>query len=251
MTVASTFNTWVTRPKPNPHAKLRLFCFPYGGGGARTFFRWPDNLSPFIEVCPIELPGRGDRLLEPPFTRLEPLLQELSDILLPYLDRPFTFFGHSMGGLVSFELTRLLRREHGLMPLHLFVSGRRAPQLPDPDLPIHTLPESEFLQELRLYNGTPESVLENAELMKLFLPVLRADFAVIETYVYKPEPPLSCPITAFGGLEDRKVSFDALEAWRKQTSATFCHKMFPGDHFFLHSACSNLLKSLSRELENK
>lgn len=249
MTVASTFNTWVSRPNPNPHAKLRLFCFPYGGGGAASFRRWPGSLPPFVEVCPIELPGRGGRLLEPPFTRLKPLLQELSCVLLPYLDQPFAFFGHSMGGLVSFELTRLLRREYGLMPLHLFVSGRRAPQLPDPDPPIHALPESEFLQELRRYNGTPESVLENAELMELFLPVLRADFSVIETYIYQPESPLNCSITAFGGWQDGTVGFDALAAWREQTSSTFCQKMFPGDHFFLHSAHSTLLESISEQLK--
>jgi medium-chain acyl-[acyl-carrier-protein] hydrolase len=130
----------------------------------------------------------------------------------------------------------------------LFVSGRRAPQLPDPDPPIHTLPEPEFLDQLRRYNGTPEAVLENAELMQLLLPTLRADFAVLETYVYAPEPPLECPITTFGGLSDREASRDELEAWRDQTSAAFSVEMFPGDHFFVHSAQPLLLQALSKTL---
>jgi medium-chain acyl-[acyl-carrier-protein] hydrolase len=153
-----------------------------------------------------------------------------------------------MGGLVSFELARLLRKKYGLNPAHLFVSGYRAPQVPDPDPPIHALPEPEFLEELRRLNGTPEAVLENAELMQLLLPALRADFAVIETYAYIPESPLDCPITAFGGLQDREVSCDDLEAWREQTNAAFSLQTLPGDHFFLHSAQPLLLQSLSQKL---
>jgi medium-chain acyl-[acyl-carrier-protein] hydrolase len=188
--------------------------------------------------------------MEPPFTQLEPLIQELTPVLLPCLDKPFAFFGHSMGALVSFELARILRKKYDLSPVHLFVSGRRTPQVPDPDPPIHTLPEPEFLDELRRYNGTPESVLENAELMQLFLPTLRADFAVLETYVYTPEPLLNCPITAFGGLEDWKASCEDLEAWREQTNADFSLQMFPGDHFFVHSAQPLLLQALSRALHH-
>jgi medium-chain acyl-[acyl-carrier-protein] hydrolase len=153
-----------------------------------------------------------------------------------------------MGGLIGFELARLLRREYGLNPVHLFVSGRRAPQIPDSDPPIHALPDFEFLEELRHFNGTPEAVLENTELMQLLLPVLRADFAVIETYVYTPGPALDCSITAFGGLQDCEVRCDRLEAWREQTNASFSLQMLPGDHFFLNSAQPLLLQALSREL---
>jgi medium-chain acyl-[acyl-carrier-protein] hydrolase len=128
------------------------------------------------------------------------------------------------------------------------VSGCRAPQIPAPRPPIHALPEPAFLDELRRLNGTPETVLENAELMQLLLPVLRADFALLETYVYTPKPPLDYPISAFGGLQDREVSCDELEAWREQTSAAFSLQMLPGDHFFLNSARSLLLQSLSQKL---
>ncbi|HHP7244069.1 MAG TPA: thioesterase II family protein [Elainellaceae cyanobacterium] len=247
MTIASS-NAWVTCPQPNPHASLRLFCFPYAGGSAFTFRGWADQLPATVELCPIELPGRGLRMRENPFTRMLPLVRAIAPFLLPYLDKPFAFFGHSMGALVSFELARLLRRTYGRNPSHLFVSGRRAPQVPDLDPPIHTLPNSEFLQELSRLNGTPEAVLQNHELMQLLMPTLRADFAVLETYAYIPELTLDCPITAFGGLHDPEVCCKILEAWREQTCTAFSLEMFPGDHFFLHTAQSLLMQSLSQTL---
>lgn len=245
-----TNDSWVTFSKPNPQANLRLFCFAYAGGGALSFRTWADGLPTTVEVCPVELPGRGTRMRLAPFTQLKPLVEALAQALLPYLNKPFAFFGHSMGGLVSFELARLLRREYDLLPVHLFVSGRRAPQVPAPGRPIHALPEPAFLEELRRLNGTPEAVLKNTELMRLLLPILRADFTVIETYVYATEPPLDCPISAFGGLQDVDISCDDLEAWRNQTSASFSLEMLPGNHFFMHSAQPLLLQSLSRQLHS-
>lgn len=239
-----TFNQWMTCWKPNPQATLRLFCFHYAGGGAAIFRTWSDSLPQSVEVCAIELPGRGARLRETPFTHIEPLVQNLASALFPNLDKPFVFFGHSMGALISFELTRLLRKDYNLSPVHLFISGHRAPQIPDSDPPIHDLPESAFVEELRHLNGTPPAVLENAELMQLFLPTLRADFSVVETYAYTPEPPLECPITVFGGLQDSEASCDELDAWREQTNHSFVLQMFPGDHFFLQSAQQPLLQSL-------
>ncbi|NEO29470.1 MAG: thioesterase [Symploca sp. SIO3C6] len=242
------FNSWVTCPQPNPTAKLRLFCFHYAGGRALMFHTWPEKILPDIEVCPIELPGRGMRLMKPPFTHIQPLIKALEKALLPLLNKPFAFFGYSMGALISFELTRLLRRKSNLSPVHLFVCALHAPQMPDPHPPIHALPKSKFLQELRRYNGTPEEVLSSPELMKLFLPTLRADFSVLETYVYTPEAPLDCPITAFGGLQDWKASADDLKAWREQTKVEFSLEMFTGDHFFLNSSESLLLNSVNQKL---
>ena len=179
MSSTGNFDTWVSWQSPNPQATLRLFCFPYAGGAALTFRAWSDSLPMALEVCPVELPGRGKRIKSAPFTRLQLLVEAIAIAILPYLDKPFAFFGHSMGGLVSFELARLLRKNYGNSPVHLFISGYRAPQVPDPDPPIHALPEPEFLEELRRLNGTPEVVLENTELMQILLPALRADFAVI------------------------------------------------------------------------
>ncbi|PLZ94597.1 putative thioesterase [Fischerella thermalis CCMEE 5194] len=244
----SSLDSWLICPKPNPDAQIRLFCFPYAGGSANIFRRWSNHLPNTIEVCAVELPGRGMRIKLPPFTQLEPLITELASVLKPKLDKPFAFFGHSMGGLVSFELALLLRKKYGINPNHLFVSAHRAPQLVDPKPPIHNLPEAEFIAELRRLNGTPQTLLENEELMQLFLPILRADFAVLETYVYTQQAPLNIPITAFGGLEDQEVSRDQIQAWQEQTSASFALHMFPGDHFFLHSFYSSILEIISQQI---
>jgi medium-chain acyl-[acyl-carrier-protein] hydrolase len=248
MTTATALDSWIAYRMPSPQARLRLFCFPYAGGGASIFRAWPEGLPADVEVCPVQLPGRGTRLMEPPFTRLPPLIQALAQALLPLLDKPFAFFGHSLGALVSFELARQLRRQHAVQPVCLFISADRAPQIPNRDPPIHSLPEGEFLVELRRLNGTPREVFEDEELMQIMLPLLRADFAVYETYGYSTEPPLNCPISAFGGLQDLRVSRGDLEAWRDQTSVAFSLRMFPGDHFFLNTTQPSLLAALSEEL---
>ncbi|NJM21572.1 MAG: thioesterase [Richelia sp. SM1_7_0] len=248
MKTIGKFNSYITFPKPNPQASLRLFCFPYAGGSSLIFRTWAASLPKNIEICPVELPGRGTQMKSPPLMRMEALVNAIAPILVPYLDKPFAFFGHSMGGLLSFELARHLRKEYGKQPVHLFVSASRAPHVPSPKPPIHALPETEFLQEFRRLNGTPASVLENTELMQLLIPILRADFAVLETYVYTQELPLECPITAFGGLEDQEVTLQELEGWRSQTQSSFKLQMFSGDHFFIHSAQSLLLKNLSQHL---
>jgi medium-chain acyl-[acyl-carrier-protein] hydrolase len=239
---------WLARLNRNPQASLRLFGFPYSGASASMYYRWVNQLPASIDVCPVELPGRGNRLLEPPFTRIGPLVRAAAQALLPHLDRPFAFFGHSMGALVSFELARHLRRMHGLIPVRVFVSGHAAPHLPDREPPLHTLPEPEFVEKLRALDGTPVEVLEHAELRELILPILRADFAVCETYTYEPGDPLDCPISAFGGLQDPHVTRDDLDAWREHTRVSFSSQMFAGNHFFINTAQPLVLRSVARDL---
>lgn len=228
---------------------MRLFCLPYAGGGASIYRLWPSELPADIDVCAIQLPGRESRLRDPAFTALSPLVHSLAQALLPALDLPFALTGHSMGALIAFELARLLRREHGLSPLHLFVSARRAPQLPSPDPPIHQLPQPAFVDSLlRRYNGIPQAILREPELMELFLPTLRADFAVIETYRYTADEPLDCPITAFGGLQDELVTRSELEGWQEQTRGAFDLYMLPGTHFFLQEQRPSMLRIMVEHL---
>jgi medium-chain acyl-[acyl-carrier-protein] hydrolase len=248
MTHASVLDSWIIRRKPSPQARLRLFCFPYAGGGVSIFRAWSDTLPADVEVCPLQFPGRGTRLMEPPFTQLSPLVQALAEALFPLLDKPFAFFGHSLGALVSFELARRLRRQYAVQPVRLFISADRAPQIPNRDPAIHSLPEGEFLTELRRLKGTPTELLEDEEVMQIMLPVLRTDFAVYETYRYSTEPPLNCPISAFGGLQDHRVNRGDLEAWRDHTGVSFSLTMFPGDHFYLNTTQPALLQALSQEL---
>ena len=239
---------WLAYREANPRARLRMFCFPYAGGGASAYRGWGASLPQEIEVCPVQLPGREGRLREQPFTRPEELIQAVADALTPWFDLPFVFFGHSMGAMIGFELSRELRRRGRTLPLHLFVSGRRAPQLPTRDEPIHDLPEPEFIERLRELNGTPEEVLQHAELMKLLTPLLRADFAVNETYNYTEEEPLDPGISAFGGLADSDVKREDVEAWSIQTRGRFRMRMMPGDHFFLHPQKDLIIESVARDL---
>jgi medium-chain acyl-[acyl-carrier-protein] hydrolase len=239
---------WITRPRPNPHAQLRLICIPYAGGSASVFRTWPDYLPGEIEVCAVQLPGRENRLGEPPFTELAPLLTTLAQALRPYLDRPFVLFGHSMGAIISFELTRLLRRQYDIQPEKLLVSGRRAPHMPYREEPIHQLPTPEFLQQLRQFDGTPAEILENPDLVRMVMPILRADFAICETYEYTPEVPLDCPIAAYGGLRDRWATYDDLFAWQMQTNDAFSLQMLPGNHFFLNGSRWLLLQAVAHEI---
>lgn len=241
-------NPWLHFPLPSPDAAVRLFCLPYAGGTAAVFRGWPRKLPADVEVCAVQLPGRGSRMHEPPFTRLAELVQAMTPYLLPHLDKPFALFGHSMGALVTFELARHLRREHGLTPLHFFASGQSAPQYDDRFPPLHELPDVELLEELRRLNGTPAKVLEHEELLKLTLPVLRADFATCGTYVYEEGPRFDFPITVFGGRQDRQISLEGLECWREQAGASFSLYTLPGDHFFLRTSETELLRILAQEL---
>lgn len=248
MTGKSAIGSWRSQNKPNSLSNLRLFCFPYAGGNVQIFSHWQDGLPPTVEVCPIQLPGRGSRLREPSYTRLLQLVSALAQDLLPHLHDPFAVFGHSLGAVVAFELARYVRREHGIQPEHLFVSGCRAPHIPPPERFRYDLPESELIEELRRLNGTPREVLDHPELMQLLVPMIQADLEMVRTYVYAAEAPLNCPITALGGLQDEWITPEHLEAWRTQTTAPFSVRMFPGDHFFIHTSQELLLQILSRAL---
>lgn len=242
-------SSWITCGQPNPLAKMRLFCFPYAGGSAQLYHKWAARLPSSVEVCPIQLPGRGNRMKDAPFQQLMPLVRAVSTAILPYLHKPFCFFGHSMGAMISFELTRLLQTEYALQPVHLFVSGRTAPQVIVTEPLTYHLPDHEFLESLHDLNGTPKELLSNAELMQLMIPLLRADFEVCQTYSYVPRPRVGCPMTVYGGVQDQHVSLEDYEAWKEQTTGPFKLTMFPGDHFFIHSDQHLLLPALSEELE--
>jgi medium-chain acyl-[acyl-carrier-protein] hydrolase len=239
---------WIVQTKPAPFALLRLFCFPFAGGGAQSFRAWPEKLPSTIEVCAVQLPGHETRMREKPLSSIAPMIEAMTPSVIPYLDKPFVFFGHSMGAIIAFELARALRRHGKLLPKSLMVSARVAPHLPIPRRPIHDLPQPDFIEGLKSLNGTPKQVLEDSDLMELVIPLLRADLAVHETYVYLEEEPLQCDIMAFGGLQDPEAGREAIDAWRIHTSGEFVRRMVPGDHFFIEAAQSLFLNMLSREL---
>lgn len=243
-----TSDRWIVRPRPSPRARLRLFCLPHAGGGASAFRGWADALPPEVEVCPVQFPGRENRVAEPAFDRVPPLVEALADAVEPFLPLPFALFGHSNGALIGFEVARTLRARGRPGPVHFFASGRRAPDLPSGRPPTHHLPDAEFLAELQELGGIPPQVLEHPELMAVLLPTLRADVAIHETYGFREELPLACPVTAYGGLADPKVSREQLQAWERHSAGPFVMRLFPGGHFYLQEQRAAVLRTLAADL---
>lgn len=247
---------WVIRPKIDSQAPLRLFCLPYAGGGASIFRDWPNHLSAQAEICPVQLPGRESRLREAPMTHLHALIESLAYALRPYMDdKPFALFGHSMGALLCFELARFLGKKYALSPVHFFVSGCRAPHRQNRDLNVSNglvsdSSDSALIERIRKLNGTSQIILQDDALMKLLLPVFRADFTLCDTYSYVDDDILDCPVSAFGGLQDEGIKEGDLVAWQELTSGKFTIRMLPGDHFFLQSSQTLLLDAISINLRS-
>ncbi|GCE31299.1 thioesterase [Dictyobacter alpinus] len=210
---------------------------------------WKRLLPADIDVCPVQLPGRENRMREPAMKSFASLAEALASALSAYLDTPFAFFGHSMGSMVSFELTRFLRRQGMPLPQHLFVSAYRAPQLAIARPWLHTMSEADLVQTLLALEGTSREVLENDELRQFLLPLIRSDFTACETYTYTSEEPLACPIDVFGGQQDRRAPHAVLAAWQEQTSSQFQLHMLPGGHFYLQERPAPLLDILARQLQ--
>ena len=242
---------WIFSFRPQTMPGLRLFCFPYAGRGASVYSSWTKSLPEEVEVCAVQLPGRENRLREPLFTHFPDLITTLVSALQPWMDRPFAFFGHSLGALISFELASELHRQGWRGPLQLFVSARRAPHLPEPHGPIADLPGKAFIEAVRhRYEGIPDAVLESEDLMEIMIPVLRADFELLEKYEFVKKESLSCPIMVLGGLQDFEIGDEELEAWRMHTRNLCNLKFFAGNHFFLNSSEGEVLKFMSKELSS-
>lgn len=224
---------WLSKRTGASGAPRRLFCFGHAGGGTGFFAHLRSRLLPEIETCPVQLPGRAPRLAEQPYTRVADLVPDAVAGLTPYLDRPYAILGHSVGAVMAYEVARALSAEGSGGPECLFVSGRRAPLLPTRRPVLHHLPDEEFLAAVAEFNGIPEDMTRHRELLDLFLPGVRADFELNETYAELPGPALSCPVVATTGREDPEVTEDEVAAWREVTRAECTVRVFAGDHFYL------------------
>jgi medium-chain acyl-[acyl-carrier-protein] hydrolase len=228
---------------------LRLFCFAHAGAGASQFRDWQAHVTGNTLICPVQLPGREARWKEEAFTSMDSLAQTLAAAFTPVLDVPFALFGHSMGGLIVFELARQLRRMGLPMPGALIVSATQPPHLPPRMPPIHHLPDHDFLRELTVrLNGIPREVLDHPEMISALLPTLRADVQLCETYKPAAEAPFDIPIAAYGGRDDAGVVYDDVVNWSVQTRGRFRFHMFKGDHFFLTSDAGTFFTVLETDL---
>ncbi|RPI01129.1 MAG: thioesterase [Calditrichaeota bacterium] len=239
---------WLHRFSAVKDPKLRLFCFHYAGGSANVFRAWAGLLPLDVDILSVELPGHGVRLNEPLIDDLSSLVHEIAHKLTTYLDIPYIFFGHSMGALLSFELTHVLWRHMIKLPLHLYMSAHRAPHVDSGKSPLYDLPESDFVQKIQELNGTPTEVLANPELRNIFLPILRNDMKICETYIFKPRLPLPCDMTVYGGLADQDISPDMLLAWKQHTTGQFTSRFLDGDHFFAFQNHEHFSRTLAQDL---
>ncbi|MGH8383430.1 thioesterase II family protein [Pseudomonas sp.] len=232
-------------------SSLNLLCLPYSGASAMVYSRWRRKLPAWLNLRPVELPGRGARMGEPVQTDMQALARQLASEQRLAASQPYALLGHSLGALLAFELAHELQGLGCPSPVALFACGTAAPtRREDYDGSNWHEPKSDavLIEELRKLQGTPEEVLANQELMSLTLPVLRADFLLCGRYTYRQRPPLHCPLHVLGGEDDR-ASEAQLLAWRRETLGDFSLQTFPGGHFFIHEHEDRVLGVLSAALE--
>jgi len=239
---------WFVIPAQKPNAKARIFYFPYAGGSAAAFRPWKDLIHEDVELVIVQLPGRENHTANFLYS-VDDVINSIFPFLEKLLDKPFYFLGHSMGSLIAFELTRELAKRGLPSPRHLFVSGKKAPDIPNKRSFLHELSDEDFAKRIKKFNGTPRVVLENAELMEFFSPRLKADFSINETYRFVAHEKQPVPITAFCGTDDYEAKVEDVKQWQKMTDSTFDFKLIPGEHFYIHTADYRVLSIINYKIE--
>ncbi|MCP3742352.1 thioesterase II family protein [Rossellomorea sp. BNER] len=229
--------------------KVKLFCIPFAGGSAVIYSKWKKWMAHSIEVNEVELAGRGRRMNEPLIENMEEMVEDIYDSIKNYITEPYSIFGHSMGGLLTYELCHKLQKEGYPAPVHVFVSGRKAPQLKARKKLIHSLPDQEFITEILKYDGMDKNIFENKELANIFLPILKADFKLIETYKFNPPfNLLKSNISVFHGMDDKTVDVEELSLWSEVTKKESKIYTFPGGHFFINEYPEQVVNKINETL---
>lgn len=241
--ISGSTQRWILR-RPGQTPAMRLFCFCYAGGNAAVYLPWQDALGRDVEVCAIQLPGRGARFGEPLLHDIDSAVCAIAHAITPLQDLPCVFFGHSLGALLAYELTHFLMLHQSALPRHLIVSGAQGPRLRQVKRQLHLLGDVELAEELARYAGTPAEVLANAELLSLVLPIVRADFRMAIEYAHRPRPALPVPITVFAGRDDEVDDPAQYEDWFRDSSVGAQLEWFDGGHFFINSATGSVLQRL-------
>jgi len=238
--------SWYLEYKKNHHATIRLFCFHHSGGSASGYYPWIDHLSPHIEMITIQLPGRENRFGEPLNNNLKDIVAELSKRFVDYKDKPFILFGHSLGALMSFEFAKSIKQLYSIFPSHMIISATKAPHLPFRMKHLSQLDNQALKEHLKIYNGIDERILEDDELLDLFLPIIKSDFSICESYHFLESKPFPCDILALSGDQDETVTPEEILAWKKYTEGKFEHLSFPGKHFFIKDHQKKILEIINQ-----
>ncbi|MBX7551986.1 thioesterase [Streptomyces sp. tea 10] len=238
----------LVRPWPRPAAHTVLYCFPHAGGAASAYRDWPDALPDWMEVVAVQLPGREQRVAESPCVDPARVAAAVRADAVRHA-RPYAVFGHSMGALLGFEVARLLYADDGLRaPALLAVSGLDHPATERIRPALSRLPESELVDWIAGLGGSPAQALAHPQLLELLLPALRADLRWLEDHTYRPGPRLPCPVSAFAGERDDRVTLPGLEAWARETTETATVRCYPGGHFCTVEQLPALAHDLASDL---
>jgi surfactin synthase thioesterase subunit len=237
---------WIRRLHPTASAGSRLVCLPHAGGAASYFYPVLQRLGPDVDVLAIQYPGRQDRHAETPVDDIRKLADIIAAELAPWRDLPLGLFGHSMGATIAFEVAGRLSR-NGTPPVTLFASGCRAPTMYR-DQQVHLADDATLVANLKRLSGTNARVLEDSEVVEMILPALRSDYRAVETYRYRGDVRLSCPITVFTGDVDPQVTMAEALAWRAHTEGAFRIEVFSGGHFFLNDHADEVRAFIREQL---
>ncbi|WP_046495159.1 thioesterase II family protein [Streptomyces odonnellii] len=249
MTTSTEESLWARCFHPAPESPRQLFCFPHAGGSASFYFPVSAQLSSVAEVFSVQYPGRQDRRKETSPDDLNTMADQVYAALREQFHaRPTTFFGHSMGATIAFEVARRFEADGGELS-HLFASGRRAPSR-FRDENVHRRSDDGIVAELKLLSGTNTALLGDEEILRMILPAIRSDYRAIETYRCEPGTAVRAPISALTGDSDPKTTLDEAEDWRGHTTGAFDLKVFPGGHFFLGSQAPAVIALLRQHLSS-
>jgi medium-chain acyl-[acyl-carrier-protein] hydrolase len=229
---------------------FRVFCFPYSGATAQVFRPLTQLLPKGISVYSYELPGRGRRFGEEIPGTISEIIEEIHLSIVGMLDKPYVFLGHSLGGILSYEMARHIKAHGHPLPRHLFVTGIRAPQVPKREKNTFDLPRNEFIEKIKEMGGTPSEIFSNEEMLDIMVPILRKDFQIYETYSFTADIPVPFPITAIGGIDDKFVTREDLELWSIHTSSLFEIHMLKGDHFFIHDNMNRIAQLITKAVSS-